>query len=221
MTADPPDSRNIVIWGAGGQARVVADALRLMGGWNVLGFIDDQHPERSGEQFCDAPVVSGLDSLGAFSGRGPVWGFVAIGDCGARLKRAEELEQAGAALATIVHPASIVSPSARLAEGAFVAAGSVIGPSAVVGRAAIVNTSASVDHDCIVEAGAHIAPGARLTGHVHIEREAFVGAGAVLVPNVRIGAGSVVGAGAVVLTDLPAGVVACGNPARIVKPARA
>lgn len=215
MHTHQSEHRNIVIWGAGGQARVVVDALRLIGGWSVLGFLDDQHPERAGKQFCDAPVFGRLDSLIELRRHGPLWGFVAIGDCRARVNCYRALEQTGLTLATIVHPAAIVSPSARLDAGTFVAAGSVIGPSAEIHRAAIVNTAASVDHDGIVAEGAHIAPGARLTGHVHVEREAFVGAGAVVVPGVRIGAASVVGAGAVVLADIPPGVVACGNPARI------
>jgi maltose O-acetyltransferase len=45
----------------------------------------------------------------------------------------------------------------------------------------------------------------------------WLGGGVVVLPGVRIGADSVVGAGAVVTRDLPAGVVAVGNPARVVR----
>ncbi len=45
----------------------------------------------------------------------------------------------------------------------------------------------------------------------------WLGGGAIVLPGVTIGADTVVGAGAVVTRDLPAGVVAVGNPARIVR----
>ena len=43
----------------------------------------------------------------------------------------------------------------------------------------------------------------------------WLGGGAIVLPGVTIGADTVVGAGAVVTKDLPAGVVAAGNPARV------
>ena len=45
----------------------------------------------------------------------------------------------------------------------------------------------------------------------------WLGGGAIVLPGVTIGADTVVGAGAVVARDLPAGVVAVGNPARVVR----
>jgi maltose O-acetyltransferase len=45
----------------------------------------------------------------------------------------------------------------------------------------------------------------------------WLGGGAIVLPGVTIGDDSVVGAGAVVTKDLPAGVVAVGNPARIIR----
>jgi maltose O-acetyltransferase len=45
----------------------------------------------------------------------------------------------------------------------------------------------------------------------------WVGAGAIVCPGVTVGENTVVGAGAVVTRDLPAGVVAVGNPARAIR----
>lgn len=52
-------------------------------------------------------------------------------------------------------------------------------------------------------------------GKVDIGDRSFIGAGSLILPGVRIGCDVVVGAGSVVTRDLPDGVVACGNPARI------
>jgi maltose O-acetyltransferase len=52
---------------------------------------------------------------------------------------------------------------------------------------------------------------------VDIGRDVWVGAGALILPGVRIGDRSVIGAGSVVTRDVPAGVLAVGNPCRVVR----
>ncbi len=52
---------------------------------------------------------------------------------------------------------------------------------------------------------------------ITLEDGVWLGGGAIVLPGVTIGAGTVVGAGAVVTRDLPAGVVAVGNPARVLR----
>ncbi len=51
-----------------------------------------------------------------------------------------------------------------------------------------------------------------------VERGASIGANATIVCGVRIGAGALVGAGSVVTRDIPPGMLAVGNPARVVGP---
>lgn len=48
---------------------------------------------------------------------------------------------------------------------------------------------------------------------VHIGRTCWIGAGAVILPGVTVGDNTVIGAGSVVTKDIPANVVAVGNPA--------
>ena len=52
---------------------------------------------------------------------------------------------------------------------------------------------------------------------VHIGKCCWIGAGAVILPGVRIGDGSVIGAGSIVTKDVPANVVALGNPCRVLR----
>lgn len=53
---------------------------------------------------------------------------------------------------------------------------------------------------------------------VRIGKNCWIGAGAVLVPGVTIGDNTVIGAGSVVTRDIPSGVVAVGNPCRVLRP---
>lgn len=53
---------------------------------------------------------------------------------------------------------------------------------------------------------------------VSIGSSVWIGGGAIICPGVTIGSGSVIGAGSVVTRDVPEGVVAAGNPSRIIRP---
>ncbi len=74
----------------------------------------------------------------------------------------------------------------------------------------------------IATAGHPILPELRPLGYqynvpVHIGRNCWLGAGAIVLPGVTIGDNTVVGAGSVVNKDLPANVVAVGNPCRVLR----
>ena len=53
---------------------------------------------------------------------------------------------------------------------------------------------------------------------VHIGANVWIGAGAVILPGVTIGENTVIGGGSVVTKDIPANVVAVGNPCRVLRP---
>ncbi len=75
----------------------------------------------------------------------------------------------------------------------------------------------------LATAGHPILPQLRAQGYqynrpVHIGKNCWLGAGVVVLPGVSIGDNTVVGAGSVVTRDLPANVVAAGNPCRVLRP---
>lgn len=207
----------LAIWGAGGHAGVVADIVRRIGQYEIAGFLDDAHPDRAGEPFSGSTVLGGREQLEALLGRGVGHCIVAVGDCRARLRIAEDARRAGFTLATAIHPRSTIASTAVIGAGTIAAAGSVVNPSARVGENAIVNTCASVDHDCVIEDGVHVGPGAHLGGGVRVGRGTHIGIGAAVVDGARIGEGSIIGAGAVVVDDVPDRVVAVGVPARVIR----
>lgn len=209
--------QKLVIWGASGHALVVADAVRASDDYEIAGFIDDVHPERSGEEFCGAAILGGREQLDVLPAQGVsklVFGF---GDCRARLKLSQFAREKGFQLATVIHPKAFVATSASLGGGTVILAGVIVTAATRIGENVIVNTSASVDHECLIEDGVHIGPGAHLGGRVFVGRAAWVGIGATVIDRASIGAEAVIGAGAVVVSNIPAGVLAYGIPARVVK----
>ena len=213
-----PAAPPLVIWGAGGHAKVVADIIRLRGEYVIAGFLDDVASESSPGEFLDAPRYFGLEGLERFQSEGVRFLLMGFGDCHARLERGRAARARGWSFATALHPSAIVAASVEVGVGTVVAAGAVINPEVRLGEHVIVNTSASVDHECVIEDAAHISPGVRLAGRVTVGRAAWIGMGATILPRVRIGADSEIGAGSLVLRDVPDGMVAFGSPARVVRP---
>jgi len=204
-------TERICIVGAGGHARVVADALLCANPSAVetLCFVDDR-PGLHGGTLLGRPIVGPI----AVAGRADTLFHVAIGAADLRERLQRELIAAGARPLTIVHPRAVISAHAVVGAGSFVAAGAIIAPLARIGDGVIVNHAAVVDHDCEVGAWSHIGPHATLGGSVYIGSGVLIGANATVLPGKRVGARATIGAGAVVVRDAAEGAVCRGVPAR-------
>lgn len=199
----------MLILGAGGHAKVVADILCCQG-VPVMGFLDD-NPALWGATRLGLPILGGIATYREHLPGGLILG---IGDIAERHAVVERLGPLADDLwCNALHPRATVAKSARLGRGVTVMAGAVVNPDAVLGDHSVVNTGATVDHECVIGEYAHIGPGAHLAGGIHVGQGAFIGIGANVTPCLTIGTGAIVGAGAVVIGDVPSHVVVKGVPA--------
>lgn len=206
--------RILSIIGAGGHGAAVADAALQTGQWERIDFYDDH--VAVGSQIHGMTVrgtVRDLAEVG-FAGAQCSDMFVAIGDNARRLTLARQILEAGATLATVIHPAAVLGSHVALGAGSVIMAGAVLNVAAQIGIGCIVNTRASVDHDCVIGNGVHVGPGVALAGRVRIGDLSWVGIGACVIQERTIGAHVTVGAGSVVIRDVEDGVTVVGNPAR-------
>mgnify|MGYP001419222897 CR=1 FL=1 len=207
--------QTIGIIGAGGHAKVVADALmRANPRASLIFFSSEGRPE--GGRFLGRPHFR--EEANLLERKWDHWAgwHVAIGDPELRAAKISQLLEKGARLVTVIHPDSIVSERCAIGPGSFVAAGAIVNIEAKVGAGCIINTAASVDHDSALGDFVNIGPGCRICGGVTVGSNAQVGSGAVIIPGVTIGEGCIVGAGAVVIRDLRERTMAIGVPARVV-----
>lgn len=202
----------LLLMGAGGHGKVVAEAAVACGQWAEIAFLDGLYPGHS--RALDWPVVGSDREAAVFLSDYPEI-FVALGDNHLRTTKIADLVKVGFRIPVIVHPAAWVSPSAKLGDGTVVVAGAVVNAGANLGFGCIVNTGATVDHDCRLADGVHISPGAHVGGDSTIGAYTWIGIGAAIRHGIQIGARVIVGAGAAVVSDLPSDVVANGVPARI------
>lgn len=208
----------IAIWGSSGHALVVVDIIRSCGEYEIVGFLDDLHPEKYGTYVDGIPVLGGIEQLQILK-RGGINNIIfGFGHCASRLKLSEFIALNGFELATAIHPKAVVAKNASIGPGTVIAAGAVVNPLARIGMNCIINTLSSVDHECILGDAVHISPGTHLGGLVTVDDGSWIGVGAAVRDHIHIGKCSMIGAGAVVVDNIPSGVLAYGVPAKVMGP---
>lgn len=208
---------SIVVWGAGGHAQVLAQTLRRLRSWEILGFLDDVDPHRAGEPFAGATVLGGRELLPSLRARGVTSLALGFGANAARLERWAAMQAEGFEFPALIDPHALVADDVVVGAGTYIAAGAIVQPGARIGAQVIVNTGAVVDHDAHIDDGAHIGPRACLCGHARVGRGAWVGAGSIVRDRRKVGAGAFIGLGALVLSDVADGTLAYGHPAQAVR----
>jgi sugar O-acyltransferase (sialic acid O-acetyltransferase NeuD family) len=208
-----PTSSLVLVYGASGHGKVVADILRTQG-VSVAGFIDDAAPTNSAE-ILGLRVLGDGDWLFREAECRKVVVALGIGDNAARRRIAERCMGPGVELLTAIHCSAVVAPSAHLCPGVVVMATAVVNPDAQIGVGVIINTAAIVEHDCQVGDFAHLSPNATMGGGARLGTLSWLGMGANIIHGVTVGSGTIIAAGAVVVRDIPDHVVAMGIPARV------
>jgi len=204
---------DIIIYGAGGHARVIIDIIEQVGIHKIIGLVDDTG---SINNLMGYPIARDVSN---YLDKGVRAGLVAIGDNWQRsrlvtkiLDQCSEFEFISA-----IHPSVNKARNISIGVGTVVMAGCNINPCTQIGSHCIINTGANIDHDCTVNDFASLAPGVTLGGNVDIGDYTAVGLGSSVIQKVKIGSHTVIGAGAVVIKNIPSYCVAYGNPCKFVR----
>ena len=204
---------NLLILGAGGHGKVVAEIAGLMRQWDEIAFLDDN--KECGEVNGHS-VIGGLEDYKLHKKKYE-YAFVAIGNNKLRIELIERLLEEGIKIPVLIHPFTSISSSAQIDIGSIVIAGAVINTNVNIGKGCIINTLSSLDHDCILEDGVHISPGAQIGGETHIKQNTWICIGASVINNINIGSNVIVASGATVNKDIEHDVLVGGVPAKHIK----
>lgn len=190
----------VIIIGASGHGRVIADIVRKSGDV-VVGFLDDD--------------ISKKNVLGAVCDcvKYPDKKFI-IGIGNNQIRKAIAEKYSSLAYYTAIHPTAVISENVKIGKGTAVMANAVINTSSIIGKHCIINTSAVVEHDNIIEDYAHISPGAVLCGTVKVGNLTHIGANATVRNNITICRDCVIGCGGAVVKNIYKAGIYVGVPAK-------
>lgn len=151
--------KNLLILGAGGHGRVVAETARSI--WDIEGnpeygkidFLDDLKPGAVGK-INDLPVLKKeYQDV-----------FPAVGVYQKRLELYSRAKRFGFAVPVLIHPEAYVSPSATIGEGTVILPKAVVHTGTIAGKLCILSIGSLTDHDCVLEDGVYLDCGAIIKG---------------------------------------------------------
>jgi sugar O-acyltransferase (sialic acid O-acetyltransferase NeuD family) len=206
----------LIIYCAGGFGREILDIAYRVNSvskrWEAITFLDDV--------LDSGTLVSGISTqkftdINRMCGDGDCEFVIANGEPSVRKMLADKISDHP--LAILLDPTVIISASAKVGDGLLVAANSSIASDAKIGMNVAINTQSVVGHD--VEIGDHsvISSMVNLGGATTVGESSYLGMGAQIKERVKIGSHSIIGMGSIVYKDIPDGVIALGNPARVVR----
>lgn len=178
-------TRELMIVGAGGYGRSVAEAATASGAFTVVGFADDRWPDL--EPIWGLPILGRITDLAALRTHASA-AVIAIGDNARRRAVFDLAIAAGFELVSIIHPRAIVSPSALVGRGVTVMAGAVIGCEAQLGDGVVVSAGAVIDHQGKLGDFAQASAGACMGGGASLGVEAWIQEGCAMRPGERVAA---------------------------------
>lgn len=199
----------IIIVGYGGHGKSVADSIRTISQFEIVGYTDamDKHEKNIVYLGTD----EALPQLYQSGIQNAALGVGYMGRSMLRYKLYKKLRGIGYSLPIIIDPSAIVSLGTEIYEGTFVGKRAVINAGASIGRMCIINTGSIIEHGNMIGDFTHIAVGAVLCGDVVIGRHCLIGANATVLQGLQIGDNAIIGAGSLVLRNVESNAVQFGK----------
>src|SRR5699024_5051807 len=187
----------LLIIGASGHGKVVADIAIKMNQWKSIEFLDDDPTKKMS---LGLKVIGCTKNLFDYTDNYDI--FVAVGDNEIRKELFKKLVEVGASIPILVHPSAIIGEYVKIGYGTVVMAGTVVNCCTEIGEGCIINTGSTIDHDNFIGCFVHISPGVHLAGEAKVGNDSWLGIGSIVSNNINITSGCKIGAGAVVVKNI-------------------
>ena len=166
----------LLILGAGGYGKTLAEVAELIGGWSDICFIDDQWPvlthRKNYAVIGDMAHLNQIDITNCVS-------IVAVGNNKVRKKWHDLVKSMHIPLVSIVHPNAVISPSAQIMQGVSIMAGCILGTDVVINEGCILNSGVLIDHDVSIGQYTHLGLGVKILAEKNVPELSFLEAGTV------------------------------------------
>lgn len=178
-------NKKVIVIGAGGHAKVIADII-IKSGDEFIGFLDDNIPE--GTEILGYKVLGKINDIQKIHNQNKNENqeiYFAIGIGNNKLRK-EIFENNKVKYYTAIHPSSIIALDVNIGEGTMISANTVINVSTKIGKCCIINTGSILEHDNRIEDFVHISTGVVLAGTVKVGKLSYIGSGVSIKHNIDI-----------------------------------
>lgn len=211
--------KKIVIIGASGHAKVVADIILstkrdLNEEIEIVAFLDDNYKNLEYKEIYGIPIAGNLDQIEKFNSEGCLF-IIAIGNNYIRQKIYEKYNKLN--YYTAIHPKATIAKEVLIGEGTVIMANVVVNAYSVIGKQCILNTASIIEHDNKLKDYVHVSPNTILCGEVSINNRSWIGAGSVVKQQISIGENVIIGIGTIVIRDVKDNCTVVGNPGKVIK----
>lgn len=165
------NAKRIIILGAGGFAKTLADILQQNNAYTEIKFLDDTKTGNNILGKCNEYINFKNENTDMFP---------AFGNNETRKIWFEKLQQEKISIPSIIHNSAYISPTAKIETGVAVLPKAVINTDTVVKQGSIINCGAVIDHDCVVEKFVHVCIGAMVKAENKIPAEIKIEAGQIV-----------------------------------------
>ncbi|RLZ07465.1 acetyltransferase [Acinetobacter sp. 2JN-4] len=167
----------LLILGAGGHGKSVAEAALLSGQWSSIVFADDSWPQRT--EVAGFPIVANIETIAQIVPNISA-AIPAVGNNQVRQVWFQRLKELAIPIATVIHPSATISATAELGEGVCIMAGCIVGVDVKIEDGVIVNLTSAIDHDSEIGMFSHLSVGVKITGNKTVAPFTFLAAGSIL-----------------------------------------
>ncbi len=207
----------LAIYGAHGLARevyIIAKKINnIQHKWSEYCFIDDVNEIAE----LNGIKVYKFSELIQQKDKNDVEAVIAVGEPSLRSFMYHKVKEEGIRLATLIHPGVYIDETTTVGEGTVIAEGVTITANIEIGANTYVQPHAVIGHDIKIGQHTVIGSNCQIGGGDKIGDRVFMGFLSGVTDHISIGSDVIISAGAIVFRELPEGVIAVGNPARIMK----
>ncbi len=213
-------SKKLILFPFGGNAREALLCILAINTiekkWDILGFVDD-NPSLRGRSSCGIKVLGDREVFKRYPGAQVL---AVPGNPDNYLRRKGVIDALGikqALFATIIHPSASVSPDAKIGYNTVVMPNVVISCGVRVGNHCVILPNTVISHDSILGEYCMVGSNVSISGNTRIGQVCYIGSGTKIRDRISIGEESLIGLGSNVISAVGKGVVAAGNPARVIR----
>jgi sugar O-acyltransferase (sialic acid O-acetyltransferase NeuD family) len=184
----------IILFGNGGQAKVVTDTLRFLNTRVLFNIYKKNNKNVASNDLKNSNLKKIIKKFSKMKFH------IAIGDNSIRKKIYNSFSGL-IKFQVVISKYAWVSKKSIIGEGTYISEGAIVKKDTEIGKNCLLNTACIIEHDCKIGNNVNVGPGAIICGNVHISNNVSIGAGAIVVNNVKVSKKKFISAGKLIKND--------------------